>query len=277
MTNNDVLAERTRIEGLVASRTLIDMLAATARDKADDPAYSDRHHVLEGESWRTITWAQTRERALDVAVAFMARGVAPDDTVAIMASNRTEHYLADMGAVHADATPMSIYNTLSTDQVAFIASESRPTAVVLETADHLARWTKAIDEVDSITTVVVLDAAIAPEGEKYVTWDDLIALGADKREELASELEERIAHVTSDTPATILYTSGTTGNPKGVVLTHHNVVYETLSTLEAAGLQDPQVAVSYLPLAHIAERVLGLYGPQIQGCLLYTSPSPRDS
>ena len=127
--NTDVLAERARIEGLVAGKTLIDSLADTAARRADEPAYSDRHGTAEG--WRTLTWAETRERALDVAAALMARGVGVGDHIAIMASNRVEHFLADMGAVHAAATPMSIYNTLSVDQVAFIASESEPTAVML--------------------------------------------------------------------------------------------------------------------------------------------------
>ena len=90
----------------------------------------------------------------------------------------------------------------------------------------------------------------------------------------ADELAARIAAVTPDSPATILYTSGTTGNPKGVVLTHHNVLFEAIGTQEAAGLFDPQTSVSYLPLAHIAERILGLYGPQIQGSHMYAIGDP---
>lgn len=274
--NNDVLAERARIEAQVGGRTLIDMLAETVRDKGDDPAYSHRHGAAEGESWRTLTWAETRELALDVAAGLVARGVSVGDTVAIMSSNRTEHYVADMGAVHAAATPMSIYNTLSATQVAFVAGEARPTAVFLENADHLTRWAKAFDEVDSISTVVVINASDVPEGDRFLSWDDLVALGSSKRAELATELEARAAQVKPETPATILYTSGTTGNPKGVVLTHHNVLYEALSTLEAAGLHDPQIAVSYLPLAHIAERVLGLYGPQIQGSHMHAIGDPSE-
>ncbi len=274
MTNTDVLAERARIEALIDGRTLIDLLAETARDRADESAYSDKHHVAEGESWRTLTWAQTRELALDVAAGLVTRGVAPDDTVAVMASNRIEHYVADIGAVHADATPMSIYNTLSPTQVAFVAGESSPTAVVLENADHLARWEKALSDVDSIATVVLIDAAAKPEGDRYLSWDELRQLGRAARPHLDDELTRRCGLVTPDSPATILYTSGTTGNPKGVVLTHHNVTYEALSTLEQAGLMEPQVAVSYLPLAHIAERVLGLYGPQIQGSHMYAIGDP---
>ena len=261
-----IAAERDRIQGLLEGRTLVDALAETAARNADEPAYSDRHQVAEGESWRTLTWAETRERALDVAAALIEAGVSPGDTVAIMATNRVEHFLADMGAVHAAATPMSIYNTLSTEQVAYVAGHARPTVVVLESADHRARWAKALDEVDSITRVVML-------GEE---WDALVAAGAAYRAANPGAVEERAAALDPEAPATILYTSGTTGNPKGVVLTHHNVLYEALSTQEKAGLLDPQSTISYLPLAHIAERVLGLYGPQIVGGHVHAIGDPAE-
>ena len=273
---NDVLAERDRIEGLIKGKTLIHSLADTVQARGDEPAYSDRHGAAEGESWRTLTWAQTREQALDVAAALIERGVRVGDTVAIMATNRIEHFLADMGAVHAAATPMSIYNTLSPDQVAYVAGESEPTVVVLENADHVARWEIALAQTPSVHTVVVIDPDARPDREGVETWADLVAAGSAYRAAHADECDARAAALTPDAPATILYTSGTTGNPKGVVLTHHNVQYEAISTLEAAGLHEPQVAVSYLPLAHIAERVLGLYGPQIQGSHQHAIGDPSE-
>jgi len=262
--SNDVLSERARIEAAVAGRTLVDALAETASTHADKPAYSDKHEVPEGEAWRTISWAQTRELALDVAAGLMAAGVEPGDTVAIMATNRIEHFLADMGAVHAAATPMSIYNTLSQEQVAFVAAHAQPTAVILENDDHRARWAKALEDTTSIRKVVML-------GQE---WDDLVATGRAYREAHGDDVAARGSDLAPDAPATILYTSGTTGNPKGVVLTHANVMYEALSTLEAAGLHEAQTAISYLPLAHIAERVLGLYGPQIQGSHMHAIGDP---
>ena len=262
--SNDVLSERARIEAAVAGRTLVDALAQTASTHADKPAYSDKHEVPEGQAWRTITWAQTRELALDVAAGLMAAGVQPGDTVAIMSTNRIEHFLADMGAVHAAATPMSIYNTLSQEQVAYVAAHAQPTAVILENEDHRARWAKALEDTTSIRKVVML-------GQE---WDELVAAGRAYREEHGDEVAARGQDLEADAPATILYTSGTTGNPKGVVLTHANVMYEALSTLEAAGLHEAQTAISYLPLAHIAERVLGLYGPQIQGSHMHAIGDP---
>lgn len=255
----DTLAERDRINASIEGMTLIDALATTTAEHADAAAYSDRNDLQEGHTWRTISWLQTRELAHDVAAGLIDLGIQPGDRVAIMATNRIEHFLADMGAVHAAATPMSIYNTLSPDQVAFIADESAPKVAILERADHVDRWSKAI-AAGSVQTVVTIDA----EGGD-LTWAQLLDRGRARRAADPGELEERHHTLTPDTPATILYTSGTTGNPKGVVLTHYNVMYEAVSTLEAAGLEGAQSMVSYLPLAHIAERVLGLYGPQITG------------
>ncbi|GAA4734269.1 AMP-dependent synthetase/ligase [Nocardioides endophyticus] len=269
-----VLAERARIQAEIEGRTLVDALADTVTRVGDDPAYSDRHHVPEGESWRTLTWAQTRELALDAAAGLIEAGVGVGDTVAIMATNRIEHFVADIGAVHAAATPMSIYNTLAPEQVAFVAGHAHPRVVVLEDADHLSRWSRAIKERDDIARVVVIDADAVPAGDLYTSWDDLVASGRAYRAEHTAEVEARTAELSPDDPATILYTSGTTGDPKGVVLTHHNVLFEAISTQEAAGLTEAQVGVSYLPLAHIAERVLGLYGPQIQGSHMHAIGDP---
>ncbi|MGH3362836.1 MAG: AMP-dependent synthetase/ligase [Nocardioides sp.] len=272
----DVLDDRVRIEEQVAGRTLIDALADTVGQYANEAAYSDRHHAPEGESWRSFTWTETRDLGLDAAAGLIELGVQPGDTIAIMATNRVEHVVADIGGVHAAATPMSIYNTLSPEQVAFVAGEARPVVAVLEGADQVSRWTRALAE-GSTGKVVVMDPSAAPaDDDRFSTWDDLLAAGRARREAQPEELEQRHQALDADAPATILYTSGTTGNPKGVVLTHHNVLYEAASTLEAAGIQGRQTQVSYLPFAHIAERVLGIYGPQIEGSHQYCIGDPAE-
>ncbi len=272
----DVLTKRAEIEEQVAGRTLVDALADTVARYAEDSAYSDKHGAAEGETWRTLTWVQTRETGLDVAAGLIDLGVTAGDHVAIMATNRIEHVVADIGAVHAAATPMSIYNTLSVEQVAFVAGQSEPTVAILETADHLARWSQAIDASGSLLKVVVIDPAAVPDGDLYCSWDDLLSVGAARRAAQPGEVESRSQQLTPESPATILYTSGTTGNPKGVVLTHHNVLYEVVSTLEGAGLHEPQRQVSYLPFAHIAERTLGIYAPIYLGGHVHTIGDPAE-
>ncbi len=172
----DVAADRTRIEEPVGGRTLIDALADTAAAHADEPAYADKHGRRGGRvlahpdlgadprDWPSTSPPRWSESASQVG-----------DTVAIMATNRIEHLVGDMGAVHAAATPMSIYNTLSPEQVAFIAGESSPKVAILESTDQLAALGRALD---AVGTVVVIDAAQAPDGDRFVDWDDFVARGA---------------------------------------------------------------------------------------------------
>jgi long-chain acyl-CoA synthetase len=265
----DVLAVREQYEARILGLHMPATVRQAADKYGDQPAFSDRFDVPEGETWSTITWAETWELTQQVAAALIGLGVEKGDPVAIMAANRTAHTLADYGAMTAAAVPMSIYNTLAQDQVAFIAAESRPVVVVLEDHDRYQRWEKALAEVDSIRHVVMLADADRVDDPRVMTWDDLLARGQD-----TSAVEERMDRITPDLPATFLYTSGTTGNPKGVVLTHHNVMYEAVSTLDAAGLHGPQRTISYLPLAHIAERVLATYAPPFLGNHVHAIPDP---
>lgn len=268
-THPDVLAVREEYEARILGLHMPATVRQAAEKYGDLPAFSDRFDVPEGETWSTITWTETWELTRRVAAALIDLGVEPGDPVAIMAANRTAHTLADYGAMTAAAVPMSIYNTLAQDQVAFIAGESRPVVVVLEDHDRYQRWEKALDEVDSIRHVVMLADADRVDDPRVMTWDDLLARGED-----AGAVDERMEQITPDLPATFLYTSGTTGNPKGVVLTHHNVMYEAVSTLDAGGLHGPQRTISYLPLAHIAERILATYAPPFLCSHVHAIPDP---
>lgn len=259
----DVLVERKLIEERIAGATVISCLAETVEQYGDQPAYSDRR-TADGAGWRTVTWREMREAALDVAGGLVALGVQPGDRVCIMASSRIEHVVADSGALHAGAIPISVYQTLSPEQVTWYARHAGPSVVILEGADQLERWSQALADPEvrtTLTAVVVVDEDVAGE---HTTWSTLVGSGRAQREAEPALLEARAAGVTPDQPATILYTSGTTGDPKGVVLTHHNVLYECAASTEAGGLHEPGITLSYLPLAHIAERVLGLYVPQTQ-------------
>jgi long-chain acyl-CoA synthetase len=265
----DVAAVREEYEARILGLHMPATVRQAAERYGDQPAFSDRFDVPEGESWSTISWAETWEQTQRVAAALIDLGVETGDAVAIMANNRTAHTLADYGAMAAAAVPMSIYNTLAQDQVAFIAGEARPVVVVLEDHDRYQRWEKALDEVDSIRHVVMFADADRVDDARVMTWADFLAHGSD-----TSGIEARMDRITPDLPATFLYTSGTTGNPKGVVLTHHNVMYESVSTMDAAGLLGQQRTISYLPLAHIAERVLATYGPPFLGSHVHAIPDP---
>jgi long-chain acyl-CoA synthetase len=255
----DTARARSEIEGLLAGRTVAAALATTVEKYGDHPAYSDKADGR--DTWRTFTWQQMYDAARDLAAALVDAGVEPGRTVAIMATNRIEHLVADMGSVLAGAVPMSIYNTLSPDQIGFIAGQARPAVVIVETADHLERWRTTVTSQEGILRVVgIADAAL--DDDRFVTWDALLSSGAAAPHD---PVDERTAALSADDPVTILYTSGTTGDPKGVELSHRNVLFDCEGGLRVTGLEGTNLTVSYLPYAHIAERILTLYVPQHYG------------
>ncbi len=268
---SDVLRQRAEIEESIRGKTICDQLRLTAEQSADEPAMSDGS---QGD-WQTITWAQARQQVLELAAGFAALGLVPGERVALMMANRAEHVLADLGAVHAGGIPVTFYATLAAEQVGYVAGDCDARIAVLDGADQLARWAPVLDQLPGLAKIIVLDAAACPAGDQYLSWADFAALGRDRLASLRAEVSARVAAIGPDDPVTLLYTSGTTGNPKGVLLTHHGVLYE-VAVGERTGNITPGVRwVSYLPLAHIAERMFTIYLPLSTAGHVYFCPDAK--
>jgi long-chain acyl-CoA synthetase len=256
---SDTARQRAEIEDAIAGRTLCDELRQVAETSGDAGAYSDQAEA--GGDWRTVTWEQARQRVLEAAAGFAALGLAPGGRVALMLPNRSEHVIADLGAVHAGGLGVTCYSTLAPEQIAYVAADCDARIAVLDGAPELARWQPVLDRLPGIEKVIVRDEAVCPEGDQYLTWADLMELGRERRKADPGEIAARVAAIKPDDPLALLYTSGTTGNPKGVLLTHRNILY-AMETAGRVGVVTEGVRwVSYLPLAHIAERMFSVYLP----------------
>jgi long-chain acyl-CoA synthetase len=271
MMTAHTIEERTQIEQAIMGQTLCDDLRRTAEERGDQPAFSDR----DGGEWKTLTWAQTRQRVLELAAGFAAVGCRRGDRVALMLPNRVEHVLADLGALHAGGVPVTLYATFAPDQVAYVAANCSARVAVLDGADQLARWQPVLDRLPRLHKIIVLDASVCPSGEPYMTWEEFEKLGAERYAADPSTVAARMAAITPDDPVTLLYTSGTTGNPKGVVNTHHNVLFATGSAHLAGTVPEEGQSISYLPLAHIAERLLTIYIPIHEAAHIYFCPDQK--
>ena len=254
----DVLEVRAEIERAIAGRTVCEQLRQVAERHPDAPAYSD---PVEG-GWSTLTYGEARGRVLEIAAGFAALGLERGEAVALMMVNRSEHVLADLGAVHAGGVGATIYSTFAPDQIAFVAEDVGARYAVLGGPADLVRWEPALDRLPGLRKIIMLEGA--PDGDRFLSWQDFLELGRARLAEDPDAIEARWRAVTPDDVVTVLYTSGTTGMPKGVPLSHTNVFYEVESTDRLTRLPQQGTQISYLTYAHIAERVLSLYLPVVK-------------
>jgi long-chain acyl-CoA synthetase len=234
----------------LAATTMCEAFQITAGERPDQVALRT---IADGVS---ITYREYAERVRRLAAGFHGLGVRRGDTVGFMLSNRPEFHLLDNAVMHLGATPFSLYNTSSPEQIAFLLGDAANLVFVVE-AQFLERARAGMALGGAVEQLVVLDAR--PEGA--ISMEELEA--AEPGEDFDFEATWRA--VRGEDVLTLIYTSGTTGPPKGVQLTHANELAETRG-IDAVAQPDPGGSVvSFLPHAHIADRGLSHYGPMVWG------------
>jgi long-subunit acyl-CoA synthetase (AMP-forming) len=221
--------------------------------------------TLDGST--SITWGEYRDRVRNAAAGLASLGLEKGDTIGLMLTNRPEFHIADTAAMHLGATPFSIYNTYTADQIAFIVEDAAPKVVVTE-PQFLDRVLDVAGRDNALETIVVVEGD-APEGG--LTLDELERKGDDD-----FDLEGRWKSIEADDILTLIYTSGTTGNPKGVQITHRNILEAVRSYAQIIDFPDGGQIVSYLPMAHIAERNVSHYLPIVFGFTVTSVANPKE-
>ncbi|HWK18806.1 MAG TPA: long-chain fatty acid--CoA ligase [Solirubrobacteraceae bacterium] len=257
MESSTITAEARRA---VDAPTLTEALRRTAANNPDIVA------VRTPDASVSLTWAELLERVDAVAGGLAKLGVGRGDTVAIMLSNRPEFHIVDLAAVTVGATPFSIYVTYPAEEIAYLLSDAQSRVVIVEQA-LLDVMREAIRDLPRVEHVIVVDGD-APEGT--IALADVEGSNPDFDANVAA------AMVAPDDVLTLIYTSGTTGHPKGVQLSHHNIMFTARAIEEIIELQAGSRVVSWLPSAHIAERNAHHYIPVIYGGSITTVPNPRD-
>jgi long-chain acyl-CoA synthetase len=213
--------------------------------------------------WHDITGAQLYERVRNLALALHRLGVRAGDRVALLAESSPEWSITDYAIQANGAVNVPIYPTQAVDQVGFIVRNSGARLLFLSNAKQLRRIQPALDSLKSKERPQLIMFEAPKEEKKAGGVTTLVELEAAGREEVSlnPQLYDRLsAESGPDDLATIIYTSGTTGEPKGVMLTHHNLVSNALNSGEVFELRPDDSALSFLPLSHVFERtVLYIY------------------
>jgi len=265
----DIKAERAAMDEAARGKTVLTTFEQTCTEIPDQDALKWRDP---SGAWRSLTWSQYRQEVRKVAAGVKALGFKPGEFAVIMARNRPEHVLADLGILHARGTPVSLYNTLAPEQVQYIAGHCDAVLVVVEDAGFYKKFEAIRAQLPRLRTIVVIDPSGVELGDDVISWQALIERGAE--EDLRNpEAFEEWRKVKPDDLATLVYTSGTTGPPKGVMEAHSNICWMAesgTSFLNRLGHRH----ISYLPFAHVFERFVGYYGAMRQQTTVHFCPDP---
>lgn len=212
-----------------------------------------RHH--DGERWRSIDWRDYGAAVDEVAAGLIALGVEPGDRVAIVATNSPEWHVADLAVLSAGAVSVPIYPTSSSSQVAYVLMQSGSRVCFVDDAEQLAKVLLHVEELPSVERLVTLhDSPGFDRPARVLPLGDLRSFGD------VGAVPDRVAALARGQIATLVYTSGTTGPPKGARLTHGNIVWTIDAVDQMIGLRATDRTLSYLPLSHIAERATSHFG-----------------
>lgn len=215
-------------------------------------------------SYVGVSYSQFAGDVESLALAFRSLGLSRGDRLGIMSENRLEWVLTDFACACTGITDVPIFPILTPDQIAWIFRDAEVRAVVCSNTFQLKKLLKVIDDIPTLNHIIVMQEEAFEEepmaeefGVRY--FFDLMEEGRQLAQTVPGQLNELIDRVQPDDLLTLIYTSGTTGNPKGVMLTHRNLVANIVGATDAVLVDNTDIVLSYLPLCHAFERMAGYY------------------
>jgi long-chain acyl-CoA synthetase len=241
----------------LTSQNVVEAFYATVDRLGDDMAIKDEAREVE------LSWNELRDTVHRIAGGLAELGIQKEDTVALMLGNRWEFIPCDLAAVSLGAIPFSVYQTYTPDQIQYLLSDAESKVVITEKA-YLDNVLEARKDLPGLEKVIVVDG----EGGD-LTLDEVMEMNPE------FDPADVVEQIEPDDLLTLIYTSGTTGPPKGVQLTHRNLLFGVATADEMIEFPEGGRVISWLPAAHVAERNAHYYLPITRGLSVTVCPDPR--
>lgn len=252
--------------------TVAKIFEAVVLERGDKIAMTHKEHGI----WKSISWAKYGRMARLTGLGLCALGMQPGELATILSESIPEWLFADMGVLGVGGISVGIYPTSSRDQVAYILNDSGAVYLFVEDEEQLDKYLERRDRLPGIRKVIVFDM----EGLRtfrdpmVMSFADLLTLGEAHEAGNPGLWERRIASSDADRAAIFVYTSGTTGPPKGAMLSHRNILFAIERFAEAVETNDHDQTLAFLPLCHMAERTMTAFRPLGYGGIVNFAESP---
>ncbi len=243
--------------------TLPKLFRQVVRDRGDAVAMREKHLGI----WRSISWRQYGLRAKHVGLGLVALGLRPKDVVSVIAENCPEWLYTDLGTMSVGGVTNGIYTTDSAKQIEYIVNDSGTRFFFAENEEQLDKILEVRARCPQLVKIIVFDM----EGlrgftdDQVLPFEELLALGGRYEREHASVFDSMVEIARAEDLAILVYTSGTTGPPKGSMLSHRNILFQLGFSDFITEPREGDQQLSFLPLAHIAERTFSVFYPLHSG------------
>ena len=236
----------------------------TQKYAAENVQSKDIFYFRSRDRWQGISWKRFEEETFDFATALLSQDLKRDGKVCILMGNVPEWPISDIGTIIAGGVGVGLYPTSSAEQIAYIINHSDAEFVLVDSREQLQKVVSIREQLPNVRHIIALEAS-----DGVTSYQDFIARGRSERSRLASLLKERAEGASTDDIAIMVYTSGTTGPPKGACLNHRYIINSVESLRQTIPICDTDVSFSYLPFCHVAERISGLYNRLYAGASAY--------
>ena len=241
--------------------TFAQLLASNATRFKDRPAYREKEFGI----WQSWTWAEVAEEVHAMACGLVELGLAPGDHVAIIGSNRPHLYWSMAAIQCAGAVPVPVYQDSVAEEMAYVLDHCSARFIMAEDQEQVDKVLEIGDRLQGLDRIIYLD----PRGlrkydhGKLISLSDMQELG--RKAGNTAEVEARSNALTADSPCVMLYTSGTTGRPKGVVLSNRNIIETARATCEFDHLKTDDSILAYLPMAWVGDFIFSVGQAYVSG------------
>ncbi|HEX5965093.1 MAG TPA: AMP-binding protein, partial [Pyrinomonadaceae bacterium] len=226
----------------------------------------DVFYFRSGDRWQGISWQRFEQETFDFATGLLSYDLKRGGSVCILMGNVPEWPISDISTIIAGGVGVGLYPTSSAEQIAYIIDHSDAEFVLVDSHAQLQKVLSVRDQLPKVQHIIALEV----DGSNDVTsYRDFIGRGHEERSRLAPLLKERAEGAKPDDIAIMVYTSGTTGAPKGACLSHRYIINSVESLRQTIPIYDNDVSFSYLPFCHVAERISGLYNRLYAGASAY--------